>query len=218
MRAVIFANGTLGDLAQIIPLIRSGDLLIAANGGSLNCLSSGRWPHTVVGDLDSISHDLLLEFRRHNVNFLEHPRDKDKTDLELALQFAISQGAVEVLLLGLYGERLDQTLANLLLLARDDWKDVRVTLSSGAELAYLLHSEGSINLIGKPGDIVSLIPLSEIVRGVSTQGLRWPLSGADLSFGTTLSISNELTTSEASVKILSGKLLVTHRRGNKEDR
>lgn len=217
MRAVIFANGTIGEPAQVASLINPEDLLIAADGGSLNCLAAGRWPHIVVGDLDSLSQEILVEFKRNKVKFLEHPRDKDQTDLELAIQFAVGQGATEVLFLGLYGERLDQTLANLLLLARDDWKDVRLTLSSGHEQAYLLHSGGSINLTGRPGDVVSLIPFSETVYGVSTHGLRWPLSEADLYFGTTLSISNELISSEASVKILSGKLLVTHRKSGTDE-
>jgi len=212
MRAVIFANGSLGNLNQAIQLIRPDDLIIAADGGSLNCLSTGHWPNTVIGDLDSLSSELIGEFKKRNIRLLEAPRDKDKTDLELAIQFALDQGVTEVLFLGLYGERLDQTLANLLLLTRDEWKDIKLMVLSGADTAYLLRSGDSLNVDGKPGDIVSLIPLSERVQGVSTQGLRWPLSDAELSYGTTLSISNEIVTPDAGVKIQSGKLLVIHRK------
>lgn len=212
MRAVIFANGTLGDLNQVIRLIKPDDLLIAADGGSLNCLSTGHWPNTIIGDLDSLPGELIAEFKRRNIRLLEVPRDKDKTDLELAIQFAVNHGVAEVLLLGLYGERLDQTLANLLLLTRDEWKHLRLMVSTGVDMAYLLRSGDSLDLEGKPGDIVSLIPLSVLVKGVSTRGMRWPLSEAELNYGTTLSISNEIVTPEAGVKIQNGKLLVIHRK------
>ncbi len=212
MRAVIFANGSLGDFNQAYQLIRPDDLIIAADGGSLNCLSTGHWPDIVIGDLDSLSTELIGEFKKRKIRLLEVPRDKDKTDLELAIQFALDQGVAEVLFLGLYGERLDQTLANLLLLTRDEWEDLRLAVSSGKDMAYLLRSGDTIDLDGDPGDLVSLIPLSRRVQGVSTKGMRWSLSDAELSFGTTLSISNEIVTPEASVKIQSGKLLVVHRR------
>lgn len=212
MRAVIFANGSLEDFNQAYQLIRPDDLIIAADGGSLNCLSTGHWPDIVIGDLDSLSTELIGEFKKRNIRLLEVPRDKDKTDLELAIQFALDQGVAEVLFLGLYGERLDQTLANLLLLTRDEWEGLRLTVSSGKDMAYLLRSGDTLDLDGDPGDLVSLIPLSRRVQGVSTKGLRWSLSDAELSYGTTLSISNQFVTPEASVKIHSGKLLVVHRR------
>lgn len=212
MRAVIFANGILGDPSEAAKHIQKGDLIIAADGGSLNCLATGRWPDAIVGDFDSLSPWLLADLKKKVIHLLEHPQDKDQTDLELAIEFAINQGVQEILFFGLYGERLDQTLGNLLLLSKDQWKETRMVASSGADTAYLLHSGQSITLVGQPGDIVSLIPLTEFVQGVCADGLRWPLTGAVLNFGTTLSISNTLKAPKAVVAIRSGKLMVTHRK------
>jgi thiamine pyrophosphokinase len=66
--------------------------------------------------------------------------------------------------------------------------------------------------MGNLGDLVSLIPLTPDVKGVSTRGLKWPLISATLTFGSTLGISNELTDSEAEIQLRSGTLLLVHRK------
>ena len=49
------------------------------------------------------------------VEILRHPRDKDETDLELAILTALKRNPKEIIVLGAFGKRLDMTLANVLL-------------------------------------------------------------------------------------------------------
>lgn len=79
------------------------------------------------------------------------------------------------------------------------------------DTAYLMRDHDNISLDGKPGDIVSLIPLTQVVTGVSTQGLRWPLEDAELTLGNTISVSNEMVSLIAQIEIGIGKLLLIHR-------
>lgn len=211
MRAVIFANGNLSYPGEARAAIHPGDLLIAADGGAQHCRNLGLKPAVVVGDLDSLTPEHREELVSAGTQLVTYPRDKDQTDLELALHYAILQGVDEILLLGLLGGRLDQTLANLLLLAKTEWKTMRLAILEGPDSAHLLRQGEAISLIGQTGDIVSLIPLSPTVTGVTTQGLRWPLSEASLQFGSTLGISNEMTGPSAQVSLGSGLLLVIYR-------
>lgn len=213
MRAVIIANGEIKDDSRARTAIRPSDVLIAADGGTANSLKLGFTPSIVIGDLDSLSSTEKQVLEHNNTQLVIHPREKDQTDLELAIAYAIGEGAEEILLLGLLGGRLDQTLANLLLLAKDEWGTTGLTVLEGPDTAYLLRDEHVYDILGKPGDIVSLIPLSPVVKNVWTHELRWPLEGATLFFGSTLSISNEMTSKTASVQTTSGKLLVVHRSG-----
>jgi thiamine pyrophosphokinase len=166
----------------------------------------------VIGDLDSLSPVLVDELETRGTRLVAYPRDKDQTDLELALRYAIDQGAGEILLLGLLGGRLDQTLANLLLLALPDWGDVRLVTVAGPDTAYFLRAGETLSLAGGIGDIVSLIPLSGTISGVTTHGLRWPLQGAELRFGSTLGISNEVVETPSRIQVEAGQLLVVHRK------
>jgi thiamine pyrophosphokinase len=111
----------------------------------------------------------------------------------------------------MFGGRLDQSLANILLLTRDEWQDLRLIISAEPDTAYLMRDQDEISLLGHPGDIVSLIPLSSLVEDVSTQGLRWSLDHADLNLGNTLSVSNEMLDTAAHVQVGAGILLLIHR-------
>jgi len=211
VRAVIFANGAFSSSEQARGTLRLDDVLIAADGGVHHCRTLGLWPSVVIGDLDSLSNSDQEALVAHGIQIIAYPRDKDQTDLELALNYAIQIGVEEIVLFGMIGGRLDQTLANLLLLSREEWGTIRLVAIDGPDTIYLLRDSDRIFVQGKRGDIISLVPLSPKVTGVTTRGLRWPLKRASLQFGSTLSLSNELADVSAQVQIGTGKLLLIHR-------
>lgn len=211
MRAIIFANGMINNPAGIRSILQESDLIIAADGGAQHCHELNISPAVVIGDLDSISEDLIALLKDRGVKFIVYPKDKDQTDLELALSFAYQQGVDEVYFYGVLGGRLDLSLSNLLLLARDEWSPLSLIVIDEPDKAYLLRKGDTISITGYPGDIISLIPLSEEVDDVTTQGFRWKLDGAVLRLGSTLSVSNELLGHSGRVKIGAGKLLLVHR-------
>jgi len=210
LRAVIFANGNLTRPANPLAELRSEDLIIAADGGAYHCQALGLTPDVLIGDLDSITKEVRENLSRLGTQLILYPRDKDETDLELALRFAVDHNAEEILLLGILGGRLDQTLANLLLLSRPEWQPARLMVADGPDFALLIRPGSPLTLQAQTGDIVSLIPLTRTVTGVSTEGLRWSLQDATLEFGSTLGISNETTQEIARVEIKTGQLLAVH--------
>ena len=210
MRAVIFANGKLENQELVTSLLRSDDYLIAADGGAAHCKVLNINPDVVIGDMDSISSRLVEELQSSGTRFLTYPQDKDKTDLELALTFSQKIGADKLLLIGILGGRLDMSLANLLLLTKNEWSNAEITVIQRNDVAYLINNSDPFSLEGKTGDKVSLIPLSEKVEVVYTRGLRWKLHDDELSFGDTRGVSNELIAEMAEIKIKSGKLFIVH--------
>jgi thiamine pyrophosphokinase len=211
LRAVIFANGNLNSPNKIRSQIRADDLVIAADGGARHCRELNLHPHLVIGDMDSISSAHLDDLRIQDTQLLIYPEDKDQTDLELALSYALEKGVNEVLLFGLLGGRLDLSLTNLLLLARDEWGEMSLIVKADPDIAYLMRDQDAIFIDGNPGDTISLIPLSECVTQVSTQGLRWQLDEVDLFQGNTLSVSNELLETSARIQVGVGKMMLVHR-------
>ncbi|MFZ6030764.1 MAG: thiamine diphosphokinase [Chloroflexota bacterium] len=206
MRAIVFANGLIDPLTDVCGLLRADDLLLAADGGSRHCQERGIVPHAVVGDLDSFDMAMQQAWAAAGVKFYRYPSRKNFTDLELALQHAIMQGADEIVVFGALGARWDQTVANLLLPIADGLRDAHVRLLDGLQEIMLLHG-GSLKLSGRPGDTVSLIPLGGDAVGITTQGLEYPLLGGTLYFGATRGISNVMLAHEAGVQLQSGLLL-----------
>lgn len=207
MRAVVFVNGVVDDYDALRRWLLPDDTLVCADGGTRHCLALGLTPDVVVGDLDSVGQDVVAELARLEVAVERHPTDKDQTDLELALERALRDGADEVLLLGALGGRLDQTLANLLILAQRPWP-APIRLAEGKQIAQVLRGGDSLTVDAPPGSTVSVVPLSALVTGITYHGLKYPLIDATLRLGSTRGISNEVAASPITVRIARGLLLV----------
>ncbi|MBX3049926.1 MAG: thiamine diphosphokinase [Caldilineaceae bacterium] len=212
MRAVIFVNGVVNDYPALARRLRPDDYLIAADGGARHCAALGLRPAVLVGDLDSISPARLADYEQTGVEIERHPPRKDETDLELAVRRAMADGASEILLLGALGGRLDQTLANLLLPARQAWP-VPILLADDRQLARVVRGGESVTIYGAPGDTVSAIPLSAEATGITYTGLEYPLTDATLPLGSTQGISNQMAGDCATIRLGSGILLVVQEGG-----
>lgn len=209
-RFLIFVNGILPHRAAALRLLRPDDFLLAADGGARLAWQLGVRPQVVIGDLDSLEDDLRNHLTATGTQFLVYPREKDETDLELALQYALGRGAISIVIIGALGGRLDQTLANLSLLTDPRLADLDVRLDDGVEEAFFVRKRGEVH--GRPGEIVSLLPWGAPVTGIRTQGLRWSLQGETLYPERTRGVSNELLAEMAYLEVKSGLLLVVHRR------
>ncbi|MGQ9502490.1 MAG: thiamine diphosphokinase [Anaerolineae bacterium] len=207
---VILANGQLSNPQRARRHIQAADRFICADAGAAHAIAMGVLPDVVVGDLDSLDPAHYAILKAAGVRFELYPPLKDKTDLELALHLAVAEGAGEIDLLGTQGGRLDQTLGNVLLLARPEWATVQVRILEGDQTAWVLR-DGQACVIGATvGDTLSLLPLTPQVYGVTLSGVRWPLRNHTLHFGDTLTLSNVLTQPFARVEVGTGILLIVH--------
>lgn len=209
-RLLIFANGIVPKLEFARSLIQSGDILMAADGGTRIALALGLFPSIVIGDLDSLTPEERQKLNAKGVEIQQYSRDKDETDLELAFHYASKNGFREILVVGALGGRLDQTLGNLSLLTNPELAALDVRLDDGVEEAFFTRRWCEIH--GKPADIVSLIPWGGEVSGVCTEGLHWPLDNEALFPDKTRGISNEMSLETATISLKSGLLLVIHHR------
>jgi thiamine pyrophosphokinase len=207
MRTIIFINGIISDYSSLNRWLQADDHLICADGGVRHCLAMGLQPAVIVGDLDSAPPEVVEDLVVQGVVIDRHPPAKDQTDLELAIERALQDGADEILLLGALGGRLDQTLSNLLILAQRDWP-VPIRLAEENQLAQVLMPGKTISLDGQIGSTVSVVPLSPEVKGITFSGLAYPLENATLRLGSTRGISNEIASPPATVRVDEGKLLV----------
>ena len=210
MRAIIFANGAFPDLQSVLDLLHPDDLIIAADGGTRHAMNIGVIPQIVIGDLDSLSSDEQARVLAAGSRIVRFSPHKDETDLELALLHAAHEGASEIIILAALGGRLDQIIANVLLLSLPELRELDVRIVEGAQEAFLIQDESRVE--GRPGDTVSLIPLGGDAVGVTAEGLKWPLSDDTLCFGLARGVSNVLIGEQARVCVRRGTLLcvVTH--------
>jgi thiamine pyrophosphokinase len=209
VHAVIVANGSLENAARLIELWRTADLRIAADGGAVNARAHLTLaPHVLIGDLDSIDEPTRAWCAAAHVETIQHPREKNETDLELALELASWRAATEITILGALGGRLDQMLANVFLLAKAASQHISARIAAADCDAWIAWEHSLIQ--GRRGDTLSLIPLSEQVDGIVTQGVKYPLRNETLFRGQARGVSNELVGDHAEISFTRGLLLIVH--------
>ena len=208
MRAVIFANGNLPDRKIVERWLTPADRVIAADGGTRNALTVAVTPHVIIGDLDSLQEADRLQLEHAGVQFIVYPTHKDATDLELALRYALEQGASEIVMFSALGGRWDQALGNLLLLTLPELNGVPACIVDRNLTMMAIRHQAKIH--GHIGDTLSLIALAGDATGVTIEGCEYPLQNAVLPFGATLGISNVLAEPLATITVKEGVVLAVH--------
>ena len=190
------------------------DYVVAADGGARLAPQLGLAIDEWVGDGDSVDEAELQRLRQAGVPVSLASGDKDETDTELGLLAAVAAGATRITILGAFGgARIDHALANIHLLAHEAARGVAVEILDPVARMRLLDAgmEGGrpaeMDLAGRIGDIVSLIPLTD-ARGVTTTDLRYPLVDEPLPVGPARGLSNVRESPRARVSLREGRLLV----------
>ncbi len=219
--ALVVAGGALDD--GDITYAKKASLVIAADSGAEFLKSHDFVPHVVVGDFDSTSPSTLDHYRHLKVPILPLIKDKDKTDTEVALDLVAAEGFDTAIVIGaMGGKRLDHELGNVFLIEHYANKGLDLLLQSQDTLVFGLPGEESSyprarelcqrTIFGKPGDWVTILPLTRKIQGITAANLKFPLNYATLERGSTLSVSNEMLGAEATLKLVSGYALVVFSR------
>ena len=206
---LIFANGDLHDGPAVRRALALPSLTIAADGGAEHAVGLNKFVTLLVGDLDSISPETLAHLKQGGTEVQQYPTAKDQTDLELALLAAAERDAGWIRVIGALGGRLDHMLANIYLLNLPELAGRDVRFVAGAQSTWLL-GPGDHELPGDIGDLVSLIPLTDAVEGITTQHMAYPLRDETLKFGPARGVSNVIRDQYPRVMFRTGKLIVVH--------
>jgi len=195
-----------------LPQLNARDFVMAADGGLKHIHKLKLKPALVVGDMDSISASDLDIAEYQQTEIIRFNKDKDETDLELAIRVAMERGYREILVVAGLGGRLDQTIGNLLLMLHPDFRKCHIVFDDGLEEVCLLRD--SLTIHGNAGDIVSIIPMEGDCIGVNTKNLKYALKEETLEQNKTRGISNEMTAVYAEITLSQGMALCIHTRSH----
>jgi thiamine pyrophosphokinase len=210
-RAIVLANGSIDDADMLKTRLQPWKeaIVIAANGGVQHAEKLGLNIDMVIGDFDSLNDAEGAVLEAANIHTVRVAAQKDETDLELALLYADEMGVSHIVVLGAFGDRIDMSLSNLLLLTHPRLARIHIEYWYGQQTAWVIRPPGD-EIRGQPGDTLSLIPLGGDALGVITHELYYPMNDETLAHGPARGVSNVLTASIASVELRSGKLLAVH--------
>lgn len=166
---------------------------------------------TSTGNLSELSYCLFLFSPSHhnrglfcsseNCKVIQEP-DQDTNDLDKSLtvlaELTKDESDHEVIIVGPFGGRFDQEMANIHALYR--WQEIfhRIVLVDASSTTFLLNSgrhvisplRCEVGIV--EGGVVGLLPIGGPVRCLTTTGLQWNLDGGSLEFGKLVSSSNRV--------------------------
>ncbi len=211
-RAVIFVNGNLSNIGQAKNIIEKDDCLIAADGAVGHIIKLGLIPSVIIGDMDSISPNLLEQSHLSPTILIKYPTKKDKTDFELVVDYCLESKFEEIIIFGVLGDRIDHFIGNILLMAKvqNEKRSIKIKIIEDKKEVYILTEK--IEIRGQIGDELSIIPISSKLEGIITSGLEYKLDNETLSLGSTRGISNVFNNSLITVKVRKGIALAIHLR------
>jgi len=203
MRALVALNGKITHIEKLKSILSeiAFDYVIGVDGGLKHLDSLGYSPDMMIGDFDSTN---LEEHRLKwpDIQILKFNTEKDMTDAELAFSYMVDKGFSEIIVIGAFGGRLDHLLGNIFLLERYP----NIMLLGAFNRAKLLVGPTDKEIIKRKG-FLSLIPVSDVVEGVTLKGFKYPLDDVMLRRGSTWGISNEMISDHAHIFIRQGKVL-----------
>ncbi len=213
MQAIVALAGEINDSPLVRSAIDGAGLIVAADSGASRLRALGILPHVVIGDLDSLAGDDLFLLKAAGVEVEPHPDPEQRTDGDVAIEYALKRGATNIIVVGLFGgPRMDHAVANLYLLTHPMLKHVPTWTVDGWTALTVLNGDGvrQAHFQGQIGDYVSITAVSAEVRGITTVGLKWPLDNAMFTRGHGEGTSNELINDRAMIQIKSGTAFVSH--------
>ncbi|MUV40012.1 Thiamine diphosphokinase [Lentibacillus sp. JNUCC-1] len=184
------------------------DMWIGADRGALSILEHGLRLDYAVGDFDSVTENEENEIRQKAKKYVPYPPEKDWTDLELAVKYACSLTPSYLYMFGLSGGRLDHTLINIQMIVKLTDQNIPAALIDQNNLLTAAHPGTHEIKQDRRFPYISFIPQTEHVRGLTLSGFYYSLSQADISWGSTLCISNKLIGNNGTFSFDSGILLI----------
>lgn len=203
MHIAIVANGDFSITPAIQTCFFKADKLLACDNGASFCDNLGRLPDVVLGDLDSLPHDLQLKLRQAGVLFEVYPVDKAMTDLDIALHHAVLLKPHVITVLGALGGRWDQSFANLLLLTHPTLRHIPTVIRASTSSIILLQPGWRYQWRCPPETVFSVLPITD-VTGVTLTGARYALTNTHLQRAYTLPVSNAMQREEADIQLAEG--------------
>lgn len=214
-KTALLVSGGTADRVFVSDFVanRRYDLILAVDGGLRLCHDAGLLPTHLVGDFDTVEEELLEQYGcLPGIQVIRHNPEKDATDTELAIDLAIGLQVSQIHILGGIGSRIDHSMANIYGLLHAHRRHVTCQIYDAHNKLSLTDDERVIVREEQYGDYVSLLPVTEQVKGITLEGFKYGLKDAQIRMGSSLGVSNEIVAPWARIRCREGILLVVESR------
>lgn len=201
--SIIFCNGEPGKFAFKLTKQFHDAIIICTDGASDYTFKHKIIPNYIVGDLDSISPSILLNYKKLKVT-IKKISEQHHNDLEKAINLALHLKSERIIIAGYSGKRSDHHLNNFSILIKYSGRYKIIFIDDIFEI-FIISRKTEFNY--QPDETISLFgfPFAE---GITSSGLKYKLKNEKLIFGKREGALNKSTGKKIIIRLKKGNLLV----------
>ena len=210
-REILFVAGGRRPDEDFFKKLSFGRKIYAIDKGIEICRDLNIFPEILIGDFDSADNSALIWAKNNKIPIEKHPIDKDFTDTQLALNlieknYSLLPAPYSLIITGIFGGRFDHLFSNIFTCANSK---IRNCLVDEKELIFFVKSgeNFSVKFNEMPKNL-SLLPITEIVEGVTIKNVHWELENFNLKQNFPNAISNRVENEKIKISVRSGTLAV----------
>lgn len=207
----IMAGGPKEYIPNLPENLGLNDVWIGVDRGVLYLLDRNISVFAAFGDFDSVSEEEWEIIKGYSKEISRYKPEKDETDMELAIDWAIEKGATAITLYGATGGRMDHTVANMQLLLKvlTEYPSIQIEMID-KQNKIRLHRAGTIYSIKQSSEYpyISFFPYSTDIEGLTLVGFKYPLTNRNIPVSSILCISNELISEYGTFSFTKGILMM----------
>ena len=182
-----------------IPNKLEDDYIVCSDGGYDRLQKLGIEPDVLIGDMDSVS-------KRPNRDIIYYPPEKDATDGELSLDYAMSKNPDTRHFYGVFGGRPDHVEGNYCLMYKAFLKGINVIAMNNDYTMYM--TDKPITLENVKGKTLSVVPFLDKVHVHNEEGLKYPMDELTITRNSSRGISNVCLENKITINIASGLAMI----------
>ena len=210
-REILFVAGGRRPSENFFREMSRGRKILAIDKGIEICRDLNILPQILIGDFDSAESSAVNWARENKIPIERHPVDKDLTDTQLALNlieqtYSLLPTPYSLIITGIFGGRLDHLFSNIFTCAASK---IKTCLADEREIIFFVNGgeDFSVKFFVRPYAL-SLLPISEIVEGVTLKNVHWDLENATLRQNFPNAVSNRVESDEIKISAAKGTLAV----------
>ena len=162
------------------------DEIIGVDNGTAHLFDRSLIPSKVLGDLDSITPDLLEKVENMNVDLISYEPNKDKTDFELSLESINEPEDKNIFIIGGEEGEIDHLFSIFSLVINYEF----VTNVTWLYMDKTIVFKNNMSIFLNEGTKFSVVPITNLNK-LTISGAKWNLNEENIEAGSTKTLRNE---------------------------
>ena len=162
------------------------DEIIGVDNGTAHLFDRSLIPSKVLGDLDSITPDLLEKVENMNVDLISYEPNKDKTDFELSLDSINEPEEKNIFIIGGEEGEIDHLFSIFSLVINYEFATNVTWLYMDKTIVF----KNNMSIFLNEGTKFSVVPITNLNK-LTISGAKWNLNEENIEAGSSKTLRNE---------------------------